>query len=117
MLAQETFLERRRGANVIAVVKTYDQKYAREAFQDLNEAALGTLAHSLKLEDLYEREDIPSTDNENYRDFLWDTLLEESREDGSVLSFFVVYREVDSTRENLLVTSDWPTAEAFASRL
>ncbi|HEV2133454.1 MAG TPA: hypothetical protein VGR47_04265 [Terracidiphilus sp.] len=44
-------------------------------------------------------------------------MLDESAEDGSTRSFFVIYRESQAGRENLLVTPDWPTAEAFAERL
>lgn len=75
------------------------------------------LAQSLHLEELYDREDIPPVDDPNYPDFLWETLLEESREDGTLRSFFVVSRKRESVRQNLFVTPDWTTAEAFASRI
>jgi hypothetical protein len=45
---------------------------------------------------------------------LWEELLEAAREDGSLLSFFVVNEATGSRSESLYVSPDWPSAEAFA---
>jgi hypothetical protein len=117
MPTEEIFLERRVGEDVVAVVKTYDEKFAREAFQEMDDVALSALAESLRLDELYERSEIPARTESEFPDFVWETVLDESGEDGSTRSFFVVYRESKGGRKNLLVTPDWPTAESFAAHL
>lgn len=115
MPVQEIFLERSSGEERVVVVKTYDQAFAKEAFDDMDPMAMEVLALSLRLSDLYEDEDVPSPNDIDFPDFLWQTVLDEAREEGQVRSFFVVFREKGNTRKNLLVTPDWPTAKSFAS--
>ena len=40
--------------------------------------------------------------------------MEQAREDGNLLSFFIVNETVGPHRESLYVSPDWPSAEAFA---
>jgi hypothetical protein len=117
MPLQEVFLERHIGTDRILAIKTYDRHFATEAFCQMDDAAMSTLAESLNLEETYFEDDIPSINTPEFPEFVWEALLEEAREDGSLLSFFVVYREAAGSRKNLIVTPDWPTAESFASRL
>ncbi len=117
MPLQEVFLERHIGTDRILAIKTYDRHFAREAFCQMDDSAMSTLAESLNLEETYFEDDIPSINTPEFPEFLWEALLEEAREDGSLFSFFVVYREAAGSRKNLIVTPDWPTAESFASRL
>lgn len=118
MPLQETFLNKRIRQGRALVIKTYDVKLAREAFDGLNESALEQVAAALHLNDLYETEDIPPAGSPDYRDFLWETLFDEAREDGQVKSFFIVVRETsERSSETLYVSADWPTAEMFAEGL
>ena len=120
MPSQETFFEQQLGDRRIEVLKTYDQAYAREAFQSMDDDALQRLWASLKPEDIYDPAGLPALNDSagEGEAFLWDELLEQAREDGSMLSFFVVNETVNRRSESLFVSPDWPSAEAFAkSRL
>jgi hypothetical protein len=92
MPKQETFFEQTVGGRRIEVVKSYDQAYARQAFRSMDGDALQRLWTSLKLEEIYDPAGLPAlNDPEGEGDaFLWDELLEQAREDGPVLSFFIV---------------------------
>lgn len=116
MPQQETFFEQTIGDRRIEVLKSYDQAYAHEAFQSMDDDALQRLWTSLKPEEIYDPEGLPSlSDPEGDGEaFLWDELLEQAREDGSVLSFFIVNETVNRHSESLFVSPDWPSAEAFA---
>ncbi len=78
---------------------------------------------ALKPEEVYEPANLPKLAdpddvNGEAEAFLWDELLEQAREDGNLLSFFIVNETVGSNTENLYVSPDWPSAESFAlSRL
>lgn len=118
MRFQETFLEKPISQGQALVVKTYDEKSAREAFDDLSQSALEKVTVALHLDDLYEAEDIPSAESPDYRDFLWETLSDEAREDGQVKSFFIVMRMTSGMPpEPLYVCVDWPSAEVFVQGL
>jgi len=116
MPKQETFFEQTSGGRRIEVVKSYDQAYAREAFQSMDEDALQHLWAALKPEEIYDPAGLPVlNDPEGEGEaFLWDELLEQAREDGRVLSFFIVNQTVNRRSESLFVSPDWPSAEAFA---
>lgn len=119
MPKQETFFEQQSGDRLIEVVKSYDQAYAREAFQNMDDAALQRLWVSLKPEEVYDPAGLPALGNPNDTDgeaeaFLWDELLEQAREDGSTVSFFLVNETVGARSSSLFVSPDWPSAEAFA---
>ncbi len=62
----------------------------------------------------YDGADTPPSDGPARKEFLWDELLEAAREDGNILSFFVVTESQGSKSESLYVSPDWPSAEAFA---
>lgn len=116
MPKQETFFEEQNGDRRVEVLKSYDQSYAREAFKNMDEEAQKRLWDSLKPEETYDPAGLPSLgDPEGEAEaFLWDELLESAREDGNVLSFFIVNETVGRRTESLYVSPDWPSAEQFA---
>lgn len=114
MPQQEVFFEQNRGGRLIKVLKTYDQSYAREAFDSMDEAAQAHLWKTLDIDSIYDPTDTPESSDPDSEDFLWDELLESAREDGHLLSFFVVSEAVANSPANLYVSPDWPSAEAFA---
>ena len=118
MPQQELLFEQKTGERRIEVLKVYDRSYAREAFGNMDEPAQKFLWNSLGINETYDAADVPSIDDPGIEDFLWEEMLEASREDGNLLSFFVVNEVKGSISESLYVSPDWPSAEAFAkSRL
>jgi hypothetical protein len=114
MPKQEKFFEQKVGDRRIVVLKTYDRSYAREAFSDMDESAQSYLWNSLGINEAYDATDVPSRHDPDGEDFLWEELLGAAREDGSLLSFFVVNEAEGSSTKSLYVSPDWPSAEAFA---
>lgn len=118
MQLQETFLEKPVNGGRALVIKTYDEKLAHEAFESIGDDTLGSVAAALKLPDLFEEEDIPDAQSPEYREFLWEVLSDEAREDGHAKSFFVVIKEISGQLPAALyVSPDWPSAELFAQGL
>jgi len=119
MPKQETFFEEKLGDKTVEVLKSYDQTYAREVFTNMDDAALKHLWAALKPEEIYEAENLPSLgdSNEEAEAFLWDELLEQAREDGTLLSFFIVNERDGRHSEGLYVSPDWPSAENYARKL
>jgi hypothetical protein len=113
---QETFFEQTTGDRRVEVLKTYDRQYAREAFGNMDEAAQTCLWSSLGINETYDAADVPSREDPDSGDFLWEELLDAAREDGNLLSFFVVNEARGRVSESLYVSPDWPSAEAFAKR-
>lgn len=116
MPQQEVFFQQQVGERRIEVLKSYDQIYAREAFQNMNGQALQQLWTALKPEEIYEPAGLPPLSDPagEGEAFLWDELLEQAQEDGSLLSFFIVNEINGKHSESLFVSPDWPSAEAFA---
>lgn len=115
MPQQELFFEQVLGGRRIEVIKTYDQQFAREAFDNMDEQAQHHLWDSLKPEEIYDPAGLPKkNETEDRAAFLWDELVDQAREDWKTFSFFVVNETVNSRSENLYVSPDWPSAEAFA---
>jgi hypothetical protein len=122
MPKQETFFEQQIGERRIEVLKSYDQGYAHEAFKNMDEQALRSLWDALKPEEIYDPSGLPSLNdpsdvNGEAEAFLWDELLEQAREDGSLVSFFIVNETVGRRSESVFVSPDWPSAETFAKAL
>jgi|SRR5580704_14353422 hypothetical protein len=122
MPRQETFFSEAAKGVVIQVLKTYDQSYAREAFDCMSGEARNVLAVALEIEKNYDRADIPDPDGIDYESFLWDELRDAAREDvrqdPNLFSFFIVSETKKGKAEDLYVSPDWPSAEQFAkSRL
>src|SRR4051812_31798563 len=110
MPKQEVFFEQIRGGHRVEVLKTYDQSFAREAFDNMESDAQAYLWNALRIEDTYDPTELPPAQDPDRGDFLWDELLEAAREDGNLLSFFVV-NEADGTMSTTLyVSPDWPSA-------
>jgi hypothetical protein len=116
MPVQEIFLEQLAGDDRVQVLKTYDQTLAKEAFDLMDPPALAFLGKSLGIKESYEPNDIPN-DASDFGDFLWVELLDSSREEGQIRSFFVVRRSSPRGESLLYVSGDWPSAEAFARGL
>jgi hypothetical protein len=120
MPRQEVFFEQLAGDRRVEVVKTYDRSYAREVFDLLDEEATEALAEALELKKNYEPADIPDPNGIDYDDFLWEELCEAAREDvrmdPNLYSFFVVAEATGGRSEDLFVSPDWPSAEAFAQK-
>lgn len=114
MPEQEKFFEQATGDLRVEVLKTYDRQYAREVFGGMNEAAQRHLWSSLGIDDACDSAEVPARHDLEGEDFLWEELLEAAREDGNLLSFFVVNEATGSRSESLYVSPDWPSAEAFA---
>ena len=117
MPQQEIFLEQTVGDSQIAVLKTYDEQFAREAFDSMDESAMAFLWTSLKPEEIYDAAGLPpAAEPEDRAAFLWDELVEQAREDWKTFSFFVVNEAKNGTTESLYVSPDWPSAEAYAKQ-
>ena len=119
MPKQELFLEELNGDRKIQVLKSYDQGYAHEAFNNMDDEAQKALWSVLNPEEIYDPAGLPSLNdpndsNEEAEAFMWDELLEQAREDGNLLSFFIVNEAKNSRAESLYVSPDWPSAETFA---
>lgn len=113
---QETFFQEKHGGKTVEVLKSYDQTYAREVFTNMDDLALKHLWGALKPEEKYETKNLPTLSDPKGEGeaFLWDELLEQAREDGSLLSFFIVNERDEPRNEGLYVSPDWPSAESFA---
>ena len=116
MPKQEVFFEQQVGERRIEVLKSYDQAYAHEAFKNMDEEALQQLWITLKPEEIYDPAGLPALSDPDGEGeaFLWEEMLEQAREDGPLLSFFIVNEMKGRLNENLFVSPDWPSAEAFA---
>ena len=120
MPKQEVFFEQTTLDRRVEVLKTYDPSYAREVFKGIDEQATADLAVALELEKKFEPAEIPSPNAIDYDDFLWEELYEAAREDvrndPNLYSFFVVSETNGSKTQDLYISPDWPSAEAFAKR-
>ena len=119
MPQQTVFLDERKGDRKVEVLKSYDQSYAHEAFRNMDDEAQQLLWNILKPEEVYEPAGLPSLNDPNdlageAEAFMWDELLEQAREDGNLLSFFIVNETTGTRTESLYVSPDWPSAESFA---
>ncbi len=121
MPQQELFFEQATGDRRIQVLKTYDPAYAREVFNEMDDAAQALLWKSLDIEKSYDTTDLPSPTDPDRADFLWEELLESAREDvrlnPNLRSFFVVSEIRGAAPQSLYVSADWPSAESFAKNL
>ena len=117
MPTQKLFFEQALAGRRIEVVKTYDEQFAREAFDSMDEAAQQHLWQALKPEENYDPDDLPRADEPNDREaFLWDEMVTQAREDWKTISYFVVNETRDGHSQSLYVSPDWPSAEAFAKQ-
>ncbi len=118
MPKQEVFFEQISGNRRVEVLKTYDRSYAREVFNGIDTEARKALAEALELKKNYEPADIPDPNGNDYDDFLWEEICDAAREDvrtdPSLYSFFVVTEASNGKADDLYVSPDWPSAEAFA---
>lgn len=108
MPQQSIYFDKQSDAKRVQVVKVYDAAYARSCFDEMGEDALVFLSKSLDLPGKYE---LTETGSEVSRE----DVAEEAREDGNLLSFFVVVEEKDNQPAPIYVSPDWPSAERFAN--
>lgn len=109
MPKQEVFMDEKLGDKRIQVLKTYDESFAREAFEAMDEEALEFLSTKL---DIY---DLPAKDSPDYEDAIWDAVQDGAREDWNTFSYFVVIEKASGDSTPIFTSTDWPTAEAFAT--
>jgi len=109
MPQQTVFFDERTDAKRVRVLKVYDAAYARSCFDEMNEEELAFLSKSLDLESNYDLPNPPVT-------LQWEDVEGEAREDGNLLSFFVVLEESGAISRPAFVSPDWPTSEAFARK-
>jgi hypothetical protein len=114
MPEQQVFFKQEARGLSIEVLKTYDYAFAREAFENMDEAAHRALFDVLDINSNYELADIPVSGSQEFLDFLWEEVLESAREDGNILSFFIVTETAEREARHLYVSPDWPSAERFA---
>jgi hypothetical protein len=107
MPQQAIFFDVRTDAKRVRVLKVYDAAYARSCFDEMSEEALRFLADALDLSSKYEMPEPASQLN-------WEDVEEDAREDGNLLSFFVVVEEKNGQQQPVYVSPDWPSAESFA---
>ncbi|HEV2133378.1 MAG TPA: hypothetical protein VGR47_03870 [Terracidiphilus sp.] len=111
---QETLMDHQTGNRRVRVLKTYDRAFAREVLAEMDESARAHLWKSLRLDEEYESGNAPSLNSTEAEDILWDALLEDSREDGNLSSFFVATEGRSNGTNDLYVSPDWPSSEEFA---
>lgn len=103
------------------VTKIYDRNYAHEVFLNMDDRALKDLAAALEIDSNYDSADLPDPNEPEYAAFVWEELLkaaiEDVRLDPRLQSFFLVSRTAYGRTEDLYVSADWPSAEAFAKQL
>ena len=83
----------------------------------MDQTARMHLWKSLEIDENYGPADVPQIHTQDGADFLWDELLEAAREDGNVLSFFVVNESGSGFTKSLYIGPDWPSAEGIAMSL
>jgi len=110
MPQQTVFFDQRKGAKRVQVFKSYDANFARSCFDEMDESALAFLSRSLDLESNYEM-------NKAVDKLEWEDVEEEAREDGNMMSFFIVVEESEGRSRSLYVSPDWPSAEEFAKAI
>ena len=110
MPSPEIFLSETSDEKQVEVVKTYDPRFAREAFDQMNYEARAALIRSLISHGALDQSDLLDLDD----DGLWQEIEDGSREDWNTFSYFVVAERRGAESRTVFVCSDWPTAEAFA---
>jgi folate-binding Fe-S cluster repair protein YgfZ len=79
---------------------------------------MSALAAALDVKGKYESDDIPAPGGTDFEDFLWQELFEAAREnvrqDPNLYSFFVVSEIQAGKTQDVYISPDWPSAEAFA---
>lgn len=117
MPQQEIFFGQEVEHGRIEVLKTYDRAFAQEAFEHMDEAALRFLHKSLNLSVEYESAEKVELHNQEFLDLLWEEIEDGAREDWNKFSYFVVVKTMETVSSPVYVSSDWPSAEAFAGQL
>src|ERR1035441_4923729 len=109
MPQQEMFFEQKFGDKRIVVIKSYDQAFAREAFDQMPPEALRFLGSFLEL-DRDESVDESSSDDDR-TEAIWQEVQDSAREEWNSFSYFIVSEETAGRSLPLFVSADWPSAE------
>jgi hypothetical protein len=118
MPQQEIFLdERTRDGRQLQVIKTYDEKYAKEAFRGVDVEAREHLWKALDVDNSYDTDDLPLAGGTDWDDLLLDELISAGREDFNLSSYFIVLETKAAFTKPVYVSADWPSAEQFARTL
>jgi len=117
MRDQEIFFEQKVDGRRIVILKTYERALAHAAFQQMTPHALEALAASLDLKASFDPADIPCSSDGEFPDFLWGVVEDGAREDWDSFSYFIVRQTEDDHTVALFVSSDWPSAEAYARNM
>jgi hypothetical protein len=120
MPKQESWLRESANGITVEIIKTYDQSYAREVYQSIDDEAMKRLAAALEIDKNNAPGDIPDPNGQDYLDFLWEELsqasLEDVRQSPRLYSFFVVTETKADKVSDIYVSADWHSAEEFANR-
>jgi hypothetical protein len=81
MPPQELFFAQQTGDRRVEVLKTYDQTFAHEAFGSMDQRAQMRLWTSLRIADNYEPGNIPTLNDPDRQEFLWEELLDPAGEE------------------------------------
>lgn len=93
MPEQTTLFEQQVGDRRVVVLKTFDESFARHAFDQMTPEALSALGASLELESKFDPSDIPTPGDINFAGFLWSALQDDAREDWNRFSYFIAANE------------------------
>lgn len=113
MPKQETYFEKVADGRLVTVIKSYDPAFAREAFEAMGDDALAFLETSLSSDGKIDEDVAVQPDEAGYPEMLWEGVLDGAREDWNTFSYFIVL----TSDAPAYVSSDWPSAEAYANRL
>ena len=104
MSQEETYFDQQVGNKRVVVLKSYDKLFAREAFEQMMPEALEFLEGTLNLTSHGDVE------------VLWEGIEDGAREDWNAFSYFIVSETASGPAASIFVSSDWPSAEAFATQ-
>jgi hypothetical protein len=107
MPQQETFFEEQVQGKLVVVLKSYDKAFAREAFEQMKPDALQFLGKALGMEE-------SAADTTEDMESIWSEVEDGARESWNSFSYFVVSEKGTGLAIPLFVSSDWPSAEAYA---
>lgn len=81
----------------------------------MEESAKRYLWSSLGIDENYDADDRPSIEQPDGEDFPWEEMLEAAREDGNLLSFFVVSQTQNGRSQDLYISPDSAASRGYRS--
>src|SRR6185437_11939172 len=104
MPEQETFFDEWVGDKRVIVLKTYDERFAREVLEEMTPEDLATLASSLDLDEHADGGAAPKPADDGFIDAMWDELQTAAREDWNLFSYFAVQEHEGPRKRNLYIS-------------